>query len=262
MFYVLQKEYGKDFDIDVLALKKEIEYTRRCNEYITFTKEEISTADFRCSNVAIPVGTIEFIEGYLKNICKIEKMNPIEIPKVLRREEFLCRDYKIVDKDYVEKLDGKYFIKYASHLKDFSFVGDTNTLKELNKKKNEILKEGLYVVSEIKEIISEYRVFVVDDDIKGIQFYNGDVLTMPLPNEIKKIKKMTGMYVLDKDRPRAYTMDIAIIKNDKNQRDIMIIEVHPFACVGLYGFNGNILLNAYRYGIDYYKEINKELEKD
>ena len=98
MFYVLQKERNKDFDIDVFTLKEELEYTRKSNEYITFTKEEISSADFRCSNVAIPVGTIEFVEGYLKNIYKIEKMNPIEVPKVLRREEFLCRNYKIVDK--------------------------------------------------------------------------------------------------------------------------------------------------------------------
>ena len=262
MFFVIQKEKIHIDDVDTLTIVNELEKTRLLNEYIFMNLKEISNGQFASSDKAIPIGTIQFVEGYLKNIKGIEKMNPIEVPSILRKEEFLCRDYKILDKDELMNIHGRYFCKYASHLKSFSHLGDIDQLKYVDEGKEPFLKDGLYVVSEIKDILAEYRVYVVDDEIKGIQFYDGYPTIMPTPTEIAKLQKMINIYMLDNDRPKAYTMDIAIIKsNNVEKRDLMIVEVHPFACVGLYGMYGGFLPYAYKQGLDYYLNINKPIEK-
>ena len=262
MFFVLQKENREIDDIDIFTLRDELDRTRFQNEYTYMTLDEISSCQFRGQDNCIPVGTIQFVEGYLKNIKGIEQMNPIEVPTSLRTKEFLCRDYKIVDKSELEPLHGNYFCKYASRLKCFSHLGDIDQLKYTDEGKTPFLKDGLYVISEVKNILAEYRTYVLDDEIKGIQFYDGYPTVMPTPKELNKLQKMISIYSIDKNRPRAYTIDIAVIKeNNEDGRDLMIIEVHPFASVGLYGMNGTFLTYAYRYGLDYYLKVNTPIEK-
>ena len=68
----------------------------------------------------IPVGSIPFVETWLKRVHGIERINPIEIPKFLRTKEFVKRDYQIVPYEDVPKT-GKYFVKDVSVSKKFSF---------------------------------------------------------------------------------------------------------------------------------------------
>ena len=120
----------------------------------------------------------------------------------------------------------------------------------------------LYVFSEVKNILSEYRVFVYKDEIKGIQFYDGNPTVMPTPSEINKIQEMVLRYMLDNNRPGAYSLDVAIIETkNENKRDLMILECHPFTSLGLYGINGSFLPYAYREGLDWYIKHKTPLEK-
>jgi hypothetical protein len=70
---------------------------------------------------AIPLGTINFVTAYLNIFKNIERMYPIEIPKCLRTDEFLKRNYAIIQGKNIPK-SGTYFIKNASKLKTFSYM--------------------------------------------------------------------------------------------------------------------------------------------
>ena len=62
----------------------------------------------------------------------------------------------------------------------------------------------------------------------------------------------------DQDRPKAYTMDIAVIRD----RGTAILEVHPWVSVGLYGYMfGGSLPYCYRDGFEYYIKTNKEISE-
>lgn len=203
----------------------------------------------------IPVGNLDYCGAYLKNIHQVKNMNPIEVPNVLRREEFLHREYKILPVEEVPKT-GRRFIKMASKLKTFNNGISSGLLDVANLN----LEPGMYVVSEWVQFMSEFRVFVEQDSIKGIQFYNGDPTELP---DKERIRKMVLLYMMDKDRPAAYTVDVGVILcvcGYKTRLETVIIEVHPMVSCGLYGFCDRSLPNMYRWGIDYYKEVNKPIE--
>jgi hypothetical protein len=180
-------------------------------------------------------------------------MSPIEIPKELRLPHLLLRDYQIVK--YADIPKDKYkFVKNVSVLKQPTFIGNTS----------DMFKEGwlvnvnnFYQVSDVLNILSEYRVVVLNDKIYGIQFYDGNPTIMPTPQEIKKIQEMVVRYSADRTGPGAYAMDIAVVKTENEQgRDVALIEVHPFVAVGTYGCRGAFLPNMYRLGVKWYVEHN------
>ena len=117
----------------------------------------------------------------------IEKENPIEIPKYLRTEEFLKREYNIVTWDNIPE-NGRYFIKDVSELKSFGQVIDTrySDIKSWFEKSehefstNLVLdKDHLFQVSTLFDIRSEYRVYVIDGKVEAICNYNGDPTLLP-----------------------------------------------------------------------------------
>lgn len=66
---------------------------------------------------------------------------------------------------------------------------------------------------------------------------------------------MIYRYSIVKDRPKSYTMDIAILKEGST----IILEIHPVTSVGTYGYSSIDLLYMYKDGIDFYsKQINQE----
>ena len=191
----------------------------------------------------IPIGTIEFVETWLKEAHNILFINPIEIPSILRTEEFLKREYNFINyKDIPKK--GNYFLKDISKLKQFSFSGNINHIVPglLN-------KEHIYQLSENVNILSEYRVYIISGKISSIANYDGDPTIFP---DINLINKANLIYSQEKEYPISYTMDIMI-----TEKGTSIIEIHPFTSVGLYNsLWGTELLNAYIDGIEYIKKYN------
>jgi hypothetical protein len=169
---------------------------------------------------AMPLGSIEFVNLYL-NVFYNTRMNPIEIPEVLRNNEFLKREYKIVSYDDIPDT-GKYFIKDVSVLKGPVHIGNRNNFNELDEK----YKNDMYQVSEIIDIKSEYRVYFVDGKIYTIANYNGDPTIFP---DIGLIQKANYIYSRNKNYPGSYTMDVAI-----TDKGTCIIECHVLFSCGLY----------------------------
>ena len=255
MKFLLQIVDGKIQDVEVFNIKLLLD--RFGSKYEFGDKYDLielndidNLSDFE--SASIPIGTLQFVGKFLKKFYNIDNLNPIEVPECLRKEKYLKRRYKIIPKDKLPE-SGRYFIKYVSKLKEYTFIGDIKDLSDTPSKFHPYKKEGLYQISDIVNILSEYRVFVYQDEIQAIQYYDGNCLIFP---DSKLINEMVNMYSLDKDRPRAYTMDIAVI----NGYETCILELHPLVSVGTYGYDKKELLSMYRLGIDYYININKEIK--
>ena len=237
------------------------DYTMTSNKYFDSLGSWEDLSDYLKDRLeeATPVGTIDFVQSYLKKVHGVCEMHPIEVPERLRIPKMLLRDYQFVKRDNLPT-EGNWFIKNVSGLKKGTYCGDA---KKLNSASNymEMNEDDIFQVSTILDIMSEYRVFVYKDKIVGIQYYDGNVLVMPTPQEIKKIQEAVVRYSVAHDCPDAYTMDWAIINTGckKEPRDIAILEVHPFVSVGTYGLEGPVLLNMYKHGIQWYIKHNTPL---
>ena len=121
-----------------------------------------------------------------------------------------------------------------------------------------LMPDGLYQVSELLEISAEYRCFVYEDKIVAVNYYDGDCCVFP---DILAVNDMINTYAKDDTRPKSYTMDVAIIKKN-NILQTVLLEVHPWVSVGLYGYMfGSCLPYCYRDGLYYYIESNKPISK-
>jgi hypothetical protein len=171
----------------------------------------------------IPIGSLDFVFTYLKY-----KPKPINIPIELRKEKYLKRVlYEANKKDI--KFDKKLFIKSATDYKSFT---------DIVKRPDEV-PEGIYIVSDVIDIKSEWRAFVFCDRLLDVRRYAGDFRVFP---DIKLIEEMIKDY---KTSPDAYTLDVGV-----NDNGTFVIEVHPFASCGLYGFTHYLLPEMFVKGLN------------
>lgn len=197
----------------------------------------------------IPIGTIEFVNCYMDLAYDRKQQNPIEIPIYLRTQDFLKRDYKIVEYKDIPKT-GQYFVKDVSQLKTFEQIINVDELNDYN-----LDETHLFQVSECFDIKSEYRVYVIDGKIENIVNYNGDVTLSP---DINLIKKAVNLINFHEKWLNSYTIDIMV-----GDKGTAIIEIHNFISVGLYhNLWGHSLIYAYRDGIEYLLNDNKNISKD
>lgn len=248
MLFILQNKE----ELELYILKNKIRENKYIDELMLWETSDFDK-DVRYSKKidmkkVVVVGDIPFVQAYLKKIYNIQNMNPIEIPECLRTDEFLKRKYSIVEKDDIPK-EGNYFVKDVNKLKSFTY--GCKDIKFLERDK---LEESLYQVSEFVDILSEYRVYIIDGKIECISNYNGDPCVLP---DINLIKKANNIYTLEKDYPKSYSIDIMCSKKGTH-----IIEIHPWCCLGLYNsLWGNNILFAYRQGLDYYINYNTKITK-
>lgn len=265
MLFIIEKT--KEFDADIEQVYHDILRQKYIHEVMY---EDISVFDaqfpenFKMKE-RISIGTIPFVKKFLKNIHGIDHMEPIEVPKVLRKKEYLGRYYHVVPAGDIPHT-GTWFIKDASELKHFTYCGEMSLFFGSTDVEGEgelLDPKHKYILSSPVKILSEYRVFVSDDELKAIQYYNGFPDVMPSEKEIAKIKKMITNYQLDDTRPKSYSMDVAIIydKYSQGNRDLVLIEIHPFACLGLYGFYSGNVPYMYANGFRWYLEHNTEVER-
>jgi hypothetical protein len=244
--------------VESLQLIEEIrDYNRRYRHLSKIEYHEITIGDL-CNFQQpgyIPVGSIHFVARYLALAHNIFHMTPIEIPDELMCERFLLRDYKVVPYSEIPKT-GMHFIKDISTLKSFTYSGSMEAFFDQLPILPKINQSHIYQVSDILNILSEYRVIVIDNEIEAIQYYNGDPTVMPSEEEILKIKIMVLKYSLSKNKPGAYTMDVAVIKKD-DKRDLALIEVHPAVAFGTYGYSCPKIIDMYAKGFDWYVQCNK-----
>lgn len=201
------------------------------NSYIEFLKCDINDISPKHKDYC-PIGSVEFVHVFYKKLYNIDNIKPLNVPFELINVTFSKRNIKNYDSN--DLIQDRI-------LNDFGnsplFVKSTDTIKYskngLYKRIDDIKDFGLenIQVSEFIEILSEYRCFIYENNLVGLQYYSGDFKIFP---NIKKIESMIMEY--SKSAPVSYTLDVGI-----NNDDTFVIECHNFYSCGLYGFNDSRL---------------------
>lgn len=269
MKFLIQKEnneYSLDNHIlsDLIKSEKWIHEHKdwSLNQFFDENKNLVQKESLPDLKDYIPLGDIPFTEAFFHIFYGIEREMPIEIPKILRTNEFLKRKYSIRKPESIPKI-GEYFIKDVSQLKQFSYNGEMSyfmydgIMKEPKSKFDSAIhlkKNHLYQVSEVIPILSEYRIFVLSNEIYSVGNYDGDVKLFP---DMELIQKAVNIWSIQKDCPRSYSIDVAI-----TPFGTAILECHILFSTGIYNtVLGTNFLYGYKDAKDYLLNFNTPIEE-
>ena len=188
----------------------------------------------------VPVGSVEFVRGYAERYYPgvKEGMKPLNVPEPLL--PFAGRQiYNIpaeCDREAENRLISRFRTKNL-YVKNNSVIkhpdnGYFDIDKEYNNSENGRDLHGCQVSGIRYDVLSEWRVFVYENKIQQVCYYDGDPLVFPVP---ERIKEMVEAY---KDTaPIAYTLDVYNV-HVAGSFDIQthVMECHRFFSCGLYGF--------------------------
>jgi hypothetical protein len=187
--------------------KIRVRYFNTTSEQKVFVFEEIHK-DY------IPVGSVEFVSAFLQQFYGLTP-KPINVPEEL---------FKYAERGIYNGTE-KDFPKYKkAFIKSNDKINGTSGI--VNEKEPVYLPIGNYQYSEVINIDSEWRAFVYEGKLVGLQNYVGEFTKFP---NVRRIKDMIEAY---KSAPVAYTLDIGI-----NDNGTFVIECHDLFSCGLYGFS-------------------------
>jgi hypothetical protein len=215
LIQTIDKQVKHDFSFGLIEA---IEYQNWLNKgtHSYCLAENMFESDF---SSYVPSGTIQFVKRFIATYHDVHTISPINVPNSLMNIEYLKRNCEILERSKIEFNVNKKFVKSNEILK--GFTGVVSSLKEVPETSSK------YLVSDVVEIDSEWRTFIFDNKIIGLQNYSGDFTTFP---DVDFIKRCVAKY---SDSPPAYTLDIGINK----ELGSFVIEAHNFYSCGLYGFN-------------------------
>jgi hypothetical protein len=179
---------------------------------------------------------ISFIEDsieYFKR-CNIPVPPTLNIPFELERfanrktTEIKLADFKYaVKNDLATEFKFPLFIK-PKRIKAFSngVITNPNNIDLILSDANE---EETAIVSPKINIESEYRCFVLKNELIGIKHYSGDFTIFPSVNQINN---MIAAYT---EAPIAYTLDVGVVQNET-----IIIECNDAWSIGNYGLDSKL----------------------
>jgi len=226
----LQKEIGEwAFDFVFTSKQAAIDLG-----YEIVACDTVKGFDFNHPNIDedICIGSVEFTEMFFE-ACEVE------IPKYVGYPESLIDNYDIMGRMVSEckvsdmiDYEYPYFIKPSKEVK--LFTGDVIT----NDSQMNIFRDYYNVtddtdvyVSEIVDFVSEYRCFVHNGELKGIQYYSGDFTVFPQIEVINTIKRVYEEGLSTK--LSAYTIDVGVLSTCET----VLVELNDMWAIGAYGFD-------------------------
>jgi hypothetical protein len=230
MRFLIQKIDGDirhDFSFTLLESIRFINWLRERNtldkiivKFFDTTSEQKKFFFKNCHRDYTPIGSVEFVHAFMEQFYGYSP-NPINIPEELMSYYFTKRVVKNGNHMDVEDLSGKWFAKSNDEIKKFADFVSSSKLPPI----------GDYQFSTFISIDSEWRAFIYDGKLVGLNCYSGEFTLFP---NVEVIKEMIKSY---KSAPIAYTLDVGV-----NDKDTFIIECHNFYSCGLYGFSEHNIL--------------------
>jgi len=200
---------------------KDSHYTYILSE--TTDRPKLNNIQYYPLDSIVPVGTVNFVLEYLRKHYGTHNVKPVNIPRELMKSDYLKRwvKYTLNEVPVVNDGEGVIFVKSATQIKGYTdFIEPSHSYPA-----------GEYIVSEYIPIDSEWRAFVCNGELVGLNSYSGDFTLFP---DVNLIKAMISDY---KSAPGAYTLDVGV-----NVKGTFIIECHDFFSCGLYGFSDYTVL--------------------
>lgn len=181
-------------------------------------------------NIFIPIGSVEFVHSFLKT-CGITIPKPVNIPP-----PFLNKFQYLLGRKVT--IGGVNDIEYTSFVKSHTKVKGFTGIVDPGESRLEELIDDTYVISDIIELLSEWRIFVYNKEVVGVHQYLGSYL---YPPNIMTIHAMISAW---EQAPKTYTLDVGVTKDymlgteyeDTKKSHTVLIECHNFYSCGLYGF--------------------------
>lgn len=207
--------------IDLAAAKygfKEIGY-----KIVTF--DDISDVP---ASAGVVVGYIDDLQAYFEKLG-IGKQRAINISEELGKEEFLKRTIEFYDmKTFKALINLPIFIKPARYPKEFM----AGVMKAESSKLfyNDVPDDTPVLISEVVDMISEYRCYVIKGKLVGIKNYQGDIRVFP---DVKMIDRMIAAYT---KAPAGYSVDVAILASGET----VLVEVQDGWALGNYGLECDV----------------------
>lgn len=120
-----------------------------------------------------------------------------------------------------------FFIKPADGVKKFTgaLIDDVKSLHLFRDFDGAVDSDPVYISTPV-EFLSEYRCFVHEGELKGIQHYAGDFRLFP---DVSVIDKMVKAY---ETANCAYTLDVGVTPSGAT----LLVEVNDMWAIGQYGF--------------------------
>jgi hypothetical protein len=186
--------------------------------------EDIDQVPIRKDEYGLQPMVVGYIDDTIKYIQRCNKPVPyqLNIPDALRKEQYLGREIKFMTLgEFKKETKLPVFVKPDEYIKRFSsgIIKNQTSKKELFEKDSAgdpLDEDQIVLTSDVVDMVSEYRCFMNWDSmtgkhkIIGIRHYQGDCTIFP---DINSIKEMAEAY---HNAPRAYGLDVAIIKKQVN----------------------------------------------
>lgn len=170
------------------------------------------------------VGWIEDTKEFFKNMGYVVDYN-ITLPHELHKEKYLKRDIQqIATFQALKYINLPFFIK-PNNVKSFEH-GIIKRQLELLKYKN----NSDFIVSDVVDILSEYRCYIIDRKIVGCYNYLGDFYLYP---NLKLVEEMIKDF---KQAPMGYSIDVGILSNGET----CLIECNDGWSLGNYGLDSKL----------------------
>lgn len=198
-----------------------------------FERHHITDLPFNFETIL--VGYVETMVDYFK-VNNVPVPQPLNIPESLMYPYFLGREINTMTMGEfkADEINCPIFVRPYNKTKAFSSGPcEHHSLKSFAFHK--IPDDEMVMTSTIVDFISEYRCFVHNGKLKGIQWYQGDFCVFP---DILKIHDMVEHY---KDAPIAYTLDVGVVLlNPEGFTATYLVECNDMWAVGHYGLRDRI----------------------
>jgi hypothetical protein len=189
----------------------------------------------------IPLSKFNIIVSGTENTIKrlrdlgIEPPKALNIPEELEWYFFLGRKIKRMTFSEFKKdadngsISFPIFIKPDGYAKEF-VAGPVSNKENALLFYKDVCEDCPIIISEIVNIISEYRCYVMEGKLIGIKHYLGDVRKFP---NVELIDEMIKFY---KNQPIAFAIDLGIT----NEGNTILIEINDAWSLGNYGLENNL----------------------
>lgn len=179
----------------------------------------------------VPIGSVEFVNEFLAHFYGFV-LKPTNVP-----EELFHYAGRYIFNGTEKDLKDKLFVKSNDHIKNICGIFNEGEYE---------LPEGNYQFSEVIDIESEWRAFVYEGKLVGLNNYSGDFTRFP------NVKTINGMIDIYTTAPIAYSLDVGI----SDDRGTFVIECGGFSSMGLYGFADHKVLPYM-----FYKYFHETIQK-